>query len=70
MIPTTFFVKIGDRLINPNQIASAILHSDSTIISLSTGEKIIFRQAENAVIREYFLAGSRTVDLDSIYGKK
>ena len=75
----TYFVKIGDRVINPALIASANL---SCVIDRKTNEQLwgcevrladgrceLFYGKEADIMRQ-FLAGNNTYDLDQIYGTK
>jgi hypothetical protein len=67
-------IKIGSKLINPESIISVDLDfcDDSSergvAISLANSEYYFFWGDEAEILRQYFLLGSRTRDLNSFFG--
>lgn len=69
------FIKIGERLLSLNQIQSVDLHfvtdeGDECVSVNLTASTALFYGHEAEIIEKFLTAGSRTYDLDNLYGDR
>lgn len=73
------YLKVGDRLINPSQITAVHLYcldeeapstnsTNKLCIFFHDGDYEMFDDSEADILRAYFLHGSRSIDLNNLYG--
>ena len=69
------FIKIGERVLSLNQIQTVDLkfvtqQGDDCVAVCLTGGLALFYDEEAEIIKRFLTAGSRTYDLDNLYGDR
>lgn len=68
----TSFFKVGDRIVNINQITSIVLNAigddGQPCVEINLGEETLyFYEREGEIIERFMMHGSRTSDLNNLY---